>query len=46
MSEWTTIMLTRETVEKLKDLGKKGQRYNEIIIRLIEQNRAREAQEQ
>ncbi len=40
MSELTTITLAKETVERLKNIGKKGQTYNDIINRLIEQVRA------
>jgi len=43
MENITTIMLTRETVQQLKNLGKKGQTYNDIITRLIEQVRVRAA---
>jgi len=43
MSELTTIALARETVEKIKALGKKGQTYNDIVTRLIEQVRVRAA---
>jgi len=32
----TTIRLKKETVEKLKDLGKKGETYDDIVNRLIE----------
>lgn len=31
----TTIQLTPATREKLKDLGKKGETYEEIILRLL-----------
>ena len=31
----TTIQLTPATRDKLKDLGKKGETYEEIILRLI-----------
>ena len=31
----TTIQLTPATREKLKDLGKKGDTYEEIILKLI-----------
>lgn len=40
MSQRTTIAVSLETVQKLKELGKKGQTYNDIINRLIEQVRA------
>lgn len=32
---FTTIRIELETREKLRDLGKKGETYNEIIKRLI-----------
>jgi len=32
----TTIRLKKETVEKLKELGKKGETYEQIVSRLIE----------
>jgi len=32
----TTIRLKKETVEKLKNLGKKGETYDDIVNRLIE----------
>ena len=32
----TTISLTRELVERLKALGRKGDRYEDIIRRLLE----------
>ncbi len=32
----TTIRLKKETVEKLKELGKKGETYEDIVNRLIE----------
>ncbi|MFH1391695.1 MAG: hypothetical protein ABIH20_05270 [Candidatus Diapherotrites archaeon] len=31
----TTIQLTPTTRDKLKDLGKKGESYEEVILRLI-----------
>jgi len=31
----TTIQLTPATRDKLKDLGKKGESYEEIILRLL-----------
>lgn len=36
MSELVKIPLTRETRERLKDLGKKGETYDAVIRRLIE----------
>jgi len=32
----TTIRLKKETVEKLKEIGKKGETYDQIVNRLIE----------
>ncbi len=34
-SRVTTIQLSPSTREKLKDLGKKGETYEEIILRLV-----------
>jgi len=31
----TTIQLTPETRDKLKELGKKGESYEQIILRLL-----------
>ncbi len=31
----TTIRVTKETLEKLKDIGKKEETYDEIINRLL-----------
>jgi predicted CopG family antitoxin len=35
-SDKTTIALSRELVEKLKQLGRKGERYEDVIRRLLE----------
>ena len=35
MSEITMIKVTRETRDMLKDLGKKGETYDQLIRRLI-----------
>jgi predicted CopG family antitoxin len=35
----TTIQLSPDTREKLKELGKKGETYEEIILRLIKTNK-------
>ncbi|GEM_PF-6877681 len=35
--------MTPETREKLKALGKKGESYEDIILALIDQNRAQKA---
>ncbi len=37
----TTIQLTPGTREKLKELGKKGETYEDIILRLIKSQRKR-----
>jgi len=36
MKDITTITIKKETREMLKELGKKGETYDEIIKRLIE----------
>lgn len=33
----TTIQLSRSTKSKLTNLGKKGETYNDIILRLLEE---------
>lgn len=38
-SPCTTIALKRSTVEALKDIGKKGETYDQIISRLIPNNK-------
>jgi len=35
----TTIQLSPKTRDKLKELGKKGETYEEIILRLIKQSK-------
>jgi predicted CopG family antitoxin len=35
-TEATTIQVSKETREKLADMGKKGETYDEIINKLIE----------
>jgi len=35
----TTIQLSANTREKLKDLGKKGETYDEIILKLIKKQK-------
>lgn len=37
--EQTTIQVSKETREKLKNIGKKGQTYDEIIENLLEISR-------
>ena len=34
--EYVTIKITRETREMLKELGRKGETYDDVIKRLIE----------
>jgi len=36
MEDITTIVVERKVRDKLKELGKKGETYNDIIKRLIE----------
>jgi len=36
MNDITTIVIERETRDKLKKIGRKGETYNDIIKRLIE----------
>ena len=31
----TTIQITQQTRDKLKDLGKKGETYEDVIVRLL-----------
>ncbi len=40
--ELTTIQISKETREILKELGKKGETYDDIIRRLIELARSKE----
>lgn len=40
--DMTTIQISKETREMLKELGKKGETYDDIIRRLIEMARSRE----
>jgi len=37
----TTIQLTPTTRDKLKDLGKKGESYEDIILKLIKNQKKR-----
>jgi predicted CopG family antitoxin len=32
---WTTIPVSRDTREQLKDVGRKGESYDSVILRLI-----------
>ena len=34
-SDITSIQLSRETKKKLEDIGKKGETYEEIVLRLL-----------
>jgi predicted CopG family antitoxin len=36
MSQKTLIQISKEIAEKLKEIGKKGETYEDIIIRLLE----------
>lgn len=38
MEDIAVIQLTKDTRERLKSLGSKGETYNEIIERLMERN--------
>jgi len=42
MNDITTIVIERETRDKLKKIGKKGETYNDIIKRLIENNETKQ----
>jgi len=35
----TTIQITPETRDQLKEVGKKGETYEQIIVRLLEEHR-------
>ena len=37
MSALTTIPLRRETRDRLKELGKKGETYDDVVLRILEQ---------
>jgi hypothetical protein len=41
LNEKTTIQLTKTTVEKLKDKGRKGESYDDIIQRMLYENHTR-----
>lgn len=45
MAETTTISLRRETKELLREFGRKGETYDEIVRRLIEQASLKEVDE-
>ena len=36
--EWTTIRVNRKTTERLRDIGKMKDSYDDVIVRLIEKN--------
>jgi hypothetical protein len=36
MAEVTTIQLDARTKDRLKSMGKKGETYNEIVLRLVD----------
>ncbi len=42
MREWVHVRLSRATVEQLKDLGKKGETYDDIVKRLIRAYRGKD----
>jgi len=43
MSEYSYIRLKKETVEKLKKIGHKGETYDDIVNRLIEEAKEHES---
>ncbi len=45
MADTTTISLRRETKELLREFGKKGETYDEIVRRLIEKASLKELDE-
>lgn len=46
MEDITTIQIKKETREMLKEIGKKGETYDEIIRRLIDLWRNTQSQKQ
>jgi len=38
MSMYTNIRLSKKTVQRLKNIGKKGETYDDIINRLIDEH--------
>jgi len=36
MQQYTTIRITKDMREKLEDLGKKAETYNDVLKRIIE----------
>ena len=43
--EITTIAITKEVKEEVKELGNKGETYSEIILRLVESAKKRQLQD-
>jgi len=41
VQKWTSIRVRRETADMLKELGRKGETYDEIIRRLIDRVKRR-----
>lgn len=41
-TEKTTIWITKSTRERLKDIGRKGETYDEIITRLLDERETRD----
>lgn len=39
-SDVTTIQLSKDTRDQLKEIGKKGETYDEIILKLIQKNKS------
>ena len=39
--KWTSIRVKKETVEMLRELGKKGETYDDVIRRLLNRVRRR-----
>ena len=43
--ENTTIAISKEIKEKIKDFGNKGETYSEVILRLLESARKKQLQD-
>ena len=43
--ETTTIQISNEVKEKIKEFGNKGETYSEIIVRLVESAKKRQVQD-
>ncbi|MCD6241305.1 hypothetical protein J7K27_07300 [Candidatus Bathyarchaeota archaeon] len=41
IQKWTSIRVRRETADMLKELGRKGETYDDIIRRLIDRVKRR-----